>query len=170
MRATLMAGFARRDLIPAALLALALAASGAVTAWIWSVLAPRVQVVMTAEGPVLRDIHTEDWVAGDMAYGLIVLVAGLAAGLIAYSLRRWRGPTMLLALMVGSLAGAVICAWLGPTFDAEAYRRLVETAPVGRQFGRPADLRATGLVLVQPMAAVISYVVCAAWSRSPDLS
>jgi hypothetical protein len=144
---------------------------GVPLAFLWVVLGPHVDVVMTAPGtPDLADYNTEAFVAGDGRYALITAVTGLVLGAAAWILRRGRGPLVVLGLALGSLAGAWITWKLGAHQGEAEFKHLIVTAQAGRHFRQNMRLRATGLVYLQALTAVAVYVGCAAWSRYPDLA
>ncbi len=43
------------------------------------------------------------------------------------------------------------------------------SGPVGTQFTAPVSVRATGVLLIEPLVAVLVYVVTAGWSKYGDL-
>jgi hypothetical protein len=147
------------------------AALGVPLAFLWVVLGPHVDVVMTTPGnPDLADYNTEAFVAGDGRFALITAVTGVVLGATAWLLRRGRGPLVVVGLALGSLAGAWITWKLGTRQGADEFTHLVTTAKAGQHFQQNMRLRATGLVYLQALAAVAVYVGCAAWSRYPDLT
>jgi len=160
----------RGDLVAALAVTAGLAALGIPLGWLWSTLAPHVEVVVRPLGPDLVDYQTEAFIGADAIFALVGAGTGLLTGAGAWLvLRPWRGPLLALALALGSLAGAWVAMRTGQLVGAAAYDELVASASEGRTFPRPVDVRATGVLLVQAAAAVITYVVVAGWSRFPDL-
>jgi hypothetical protein len=163
--------------------ALAVAAFGAPLGLVWSVVTPKVEVVMTDTGPATVQTEPEGYVAGDGWYAFLAIAAGAALAVLVWLVvRRYRGAVMLAALAVGSVASGVIAAWLGHRIGLAEYLRLLEHAPVGRHFRRPVDVRSKeiglwfgflprvrGAVLLQAAAAVALYTLLAGFHRAPDL-
>lgn len=158
-----------RDALVAVAVAAVVAVLGVPLAFLWSAIGPHVAVVMTDAGPLLVDYDTEAFVGGDGSFGAIALGAGIVVGALAWVLRRWRGPAMLVGLAAGAIASSWITWKLGSQFGLDEYRALLRDADVGRGFEQPMKLRAQGLVFLQATVAVIVYVVNAAWSHRPDL-
>lgn len=157
------------ELLAALAVAVAVAVTGGGLALLWRLLAPSVTVVMTAFGPVLADQHSEAFIAVDGVFGALGAGAGVVAGLAAFALRRWRGPVLLVGLVLGCLAASWICSRLGAELGRDGYEKLLDQAEAGRRIRMPVRLRAEGMLLVQPLTAAATYVVCAAWSGRSDL-
>ena len=161
----------RADLVWAAVWALVPVVAGLVLAFVWHALGPHVEIVMTAiDQPDLTDYNTEAFVAGDGRYAVLTGIAGVVTGALAWLLRRGRGPLLVIALAAGSLGGAFLTWKLGTHLGEAEYRHLFKTAVAGTHFSQNMQLRAEGLVYLEPLAAVAVFVGCAAWSRYPDLT
>ncbi|TQS41685.1 DUF2567 domain-containing protein [Cryptosporangium phraense] len=171
--AALMTGIrastAWRDVIAAVVLALVVAASGAINGVLWGTIGPHVPVLMTANGPILAEYYGESSFGAQATYGGLALAAGLLLGPIAYLARRWRGPIVLVGLAAGCLAAGFVSWKLGTWWGRDEYDSLLQHAAPGRQFPMPVELNAKGLLFLEPLMAVLGYVVVAAWSRYPDL-
>jgi hypothetical protein len=160
----------KRDLVWSAVWVMVPVVAGLVLAFVWHAMGPHVDIVMTApDRPDLTDYNTEAFVAGDGRYAVLTGIAGIVTGALAWLLRRGRGPLLVVALAAGSLAGAYLTWKLGTHLGEAEYRRLLKTAAAGTHFSQNMQLRAEGLVYLQPLAAVAVFVGCAAWSRYPDL-
>jgi hypothetical protein len=158
-----------RDAAVALAVALVVAALGAPLALLWAAIGPHAEIVRVEGGPTLYDYNTEAFVGGDVTFGAIAIGMGVVVGAGAWLLRRWRGPALVVALAVGSIAGAWITWKLGQRIGLSEYRELINSAQVGDRFEQPMKLRAQGLLFLQATVAVIVYVVNAAWSHRPDL-
>lgn len=158
-----------RDALAGLVVLLGVAALGAPLALLWSAIGPHVLVLMTPNGAILDDYNTEAFVGGDVTFGAIAIGAGIITGALAWALRRWRGPALLVGVALGGIAGAWVTWKLGHRIGLSEYRDLVENAAPGRRFEQPMQLRAHGLIFLQATVAVIVYVVNAAWSHRPDL-
>jgi hypothetical protein len=163
------AAFAVRDLRAGGLLALLVAASGVPLGLLWAAVGPRASVMLTSDGAVLAEHSQEAFVGADGTFAAIGLGAGFVAGAAAYLWRRGRGPWTAIGLAAGSLAGAWVAWKVGHQVGLSAYQRLLESEPAGQEFERPVDLRAHGALFVEPIVAVIVYVLAAGWSRFGDL-
>jgi hypothetical protein len=163
------AAFTVRDLRLATIAALAVAALGVPLGVLWALLGPRAQVVVTADGAVLAGHEQEVFFGGEGTFVLIGLVAGVTLGAGLYLWRRGRGPWMAVGLAAGSLAGAYVAWKTGHQIGLSTFNRLVEDGRIGQRFLRPMDVRAEGVLFVQPLVAVIVYVLAAGWSRFGDL-
>jgi hypothetical protein len=152
--------------------------------WLWSAVAPKVDVVMTSQG-VWYGTSTgyEEAAAGDGWFVFITAAAGVLSAIAVWIVaRRHRGPVMLFALTVGSVASAVIAAWFGHRIGLAEYERLAHGAAVGQHFSRPANLGTKrvglylgtlpvvqGAVLLQAAGGVMLYTLLAGFHRSPTL-
>ncbi|MGN9775658.1 DUF2567 domain-containing protein [Micromonospora sp. H33] len=163
--------------------ALGLTVLGAPLGLLWATLAPDTPVVKTAAGAVYGETQPEQPIAADGWFSLLGLAFGvLVAVALWFVLRRARGPVGLVAAVLGSL-GAALSAWqVGRRVGLATYERLLDTAPEGRAFGKPADLRAGGIewvlgvlpvpygnVLLPAFGAAVAYTLLAGWSRWASL-
>jgi hypothetical protein len=158
-----------RDVVSALVVTLVLAASGLVTGVLWAWMAPHVPVLMTSNGPILAEYYGESAFGAQAIYGAIGLVVGAVLGPVTYLVRRARGPIMLIGLAAGCLAAAWVAWKVGAWVGRDHYRDLLHHAANGRRFGMPVNLDAKGLMFLEPLVAVLGYVVVAAWSHSADL-
>jgi hypothetical protein len=173
----------RQELLLGLAVAAALAALGLPLGLLWRALAPKVEFVMTEAGATPMQPEPEGFVADDGWYAIITFAAGVLAAILVWLVfRRRRGPIMLLALVVGSIAAGVLTAWLGRHIGYAHYRELFAHAPVGTHFFRPPDVRSAkiglwfgflprvqGAALLQATAAATAYLVLAAFHVEPDL-
>ena len=157
------------DLLAAFVLALTVAASGLITGALWAWIGPHVPVLMTSSGPILAEYYGESAFGSQVTFGALGLGIGTLLGPITYLLRRRRGPIVLVGLALGCLAAAWISWKVGAWVGRDHYKDLLQHAAAGRKFPMPVKLDATGLIFLEPLMAVLGYVVVAAWSRSADL-
>ncbi|MFI5957145.1 hypothetical protein [Cryptosporangium sp. NPDC051539] len=169
MMTGIRASVAWRDALVAVLLAIVVAASGAANGVLWALIGPHVPVLMTANGPILAEYYGESSFGAQATYGGLALAAGLLLGPLAYLVRRRRGPIVLLGLALGCLAAGYVSWKTGTWWGRDEYDSLLQHAAPGRQFPMPVELNAKGLLFLEPLLAVLGYVVVAAWSRYPDL-
>ncbi|MEV4769624.1 DUF2567 domain-containing protein [Micromonospora humida] len=167
----------------AAGLVLGLTASGVPLGLLWAALAPDTPVLKTAEGAVYAQPQPEQPIAADGWFSLLGIGFGVLAAIAVWTLlRRRRGPVNLVALTVGALGAALVAWQVGRRVGLAGYQRLLDTAPAGTPFGKPADLRAGGIdrlfgvlpvpygnLLLAAFAAAVTYTLLAGWSRWPSL-
>ncbi|SCG37558.1 Protein of unknown function [Micromonospora halophytica] len=158
---------------------LGLTALGVPLGLLWAAVAPDTPVVKTADGAVYGQPQPEQPVAADGWFSLLGLGFGVLAAIgLWVVLRRRRGPAVLGATALGGLGAALVAWQLGRRIGLATYQRLLETAPDGQAFTKPADLRAGGLewfvvpygsLLLPAFGAAVTYTLLAGWSRWPSL-
>jgi hypothetical protein len=158
----------RREWTTALATLAALAAVGAAVAPLWVHLAPRLAFRVSTPGTALPVVpEAEEYIAADGRYVIITLVIGIVAGLAGWLVRRSRGPWALLALAAGGLLGAVVTWRLGMLIGT-GYRES-DLRVVGKIIYQPLTLRARAALVVEPVAAVIVYLLAAGFSSRNDL-
>ncbi len=156
------------DLRPSLVLTAALAAAGLPVGLLWLALAPRADFRVTADGPVpVGPPPMELSVADDSVLVLLLVGLGLAAGALAWRLRRLRGVAVLVALAVGTTLAAVI-AWqlgelLGPGPSEADLTRLDAVLTT------PLRLSALPAVAAAPFSALLAYLLGVTVTRTDDL-
>ncbi|MEH0820596.1 MULTISPECIES: DUF2567 domain-containing protein [unclassified Micromonospora] len=150
---------------------------------LWAALAPDTPVLKTAEGAVYAQPQPEQPIAADGWFSLLGLGFGLLAAVgLWIVLRRRRGPAVLAGAALGALGAALVAWQVGRRVGLSGYQRLLESAPEGTAFAKPADLRAGGIewvfgflpvpfgdLLLPAFAAAVTYTLLAGWSRWPSL-
>lgn len=163
--------FSRAELGVAAIIVAALAILGVGVGLLWTAISPHVAVVITADGPSWQANGGDEFFAGEGAFALLSIVLGLHSGIaVWFAARRWRGPILLIALVIGSLTGALIAWQVGKHVGLDAYRELLRNTDVGREFERPVEVRSKGMLLLQALSATATYLWLACWKVHPDLS
>nr|BFE66126.1 hypothetical protein GCM10020063_106520 [Dactylosporangium thailandense] len=172
-----------REVLVALLAAVVVAGLGAPFGLLWSKLAPHVELVQTQYGPYPIDPEPEGYWADDGWFVLMAIGMGILVALAAwFLLRRYRGPIMLLGLVIGSAGASVLGAWLGNKIGWAHYMDLAEHAPVDTHIFRPVKLRTgvssllfgfipwvRGTMLIQSLAAAAVYTGLAGFHVSPTL-
>ncbi|MGC4769966.1 DUF2567 domain-containing protein [Micromonospora sp. DT44] len=163
--------------------ALALAVLGGPLGLLWAAFAPDTPVLKTAEGAIYAEPQPEQPIAADGWFSLLGLAFGVLAALaLWFLLRRRRGPVGLLGAVLGTLAAAPVAWQVGRRVGLATFDRLLESAPAGQAFTKPADLRAGGIdwlghvlpvphgnLLLPAFGAAVTYTLLAGWSRWPSL-
>jgi hypothetical protein len=146
----------------------ALAVVGAALAPLWVQLAPRLAFRVDQPGRALPVIpEAEEYVAADGRFVLLTLLVGVLAGFGCWLARRSRGPLVLFALAAGGLLGAVVTWRLGMRIGT-GYRP-EDLQVVGKVIYQPLTLRAKSALVVEPIAAVICYLLAVGFSARNDL-
>ncbi|HEV7657315.1 MAG TPA: hypothetical protein VGP36_21655 [Mycobacteriales bacterium] len=158
----------RPEWVTALSVIVALAAVGAAVAPLWVHLAPRLAFQVDRPGRALPVVpEAEEYIAADGRFVLITLIAGLVAALACWFVRRSRGPWTLFALAAGGLLGAVVTwrlgLWLGTGYQQS------DLLVVGKVIHQPLTLRAKAGLVVEPVAAVIVYLLATGFSARNDL-
>jgi hypothetical protein len=160
------------------------AVSGLALGWLWTVVAPRLLVIKAEGGAFLyAETEPEQPIAGEGWFAIIGASAGVLFAVLAWVLlRRYRGLAVLLALTVGSIAAAVLAAWLGYRIGHAQFVAADQAAAVGDRINGPLVLamtggdpqdtwrwRPTGVLAVQALFAALTYTFLAGFSPYLDL-
>lgn len=173
----------RGEIVAALVLAGVAAALGAPLGLLWWALAPQVELIKLDSGVYPTDSEPEGYFADDGWFILLGAGMGVLLGVAAWMLaRRHRGPLIALGLVIGSVAGGVLAAWLGHRFGLAGYERLLREAPAGTRLYRPVNLRIAdvglwqgflpkvrGTPLIPAFAAASMYTLLAAINPWPSL-
>lgn len=158
----------KADLLPGLSVLSLISVLGLPIAWLWAQLAPPQFVRMSSGGQVsplpLESYHSFD------DFGIFALASfgvGLLTGFVAWRIRRRRGPVLLIAVVLGSAIAAWLAMRLGVSFAAGRFP--VSAVPVGATLRQAPQLTSAWLLIVQPLAAALSYGTAAAWCGMDDL-
>lgn len=159
----------KADLLPAISIALLLAVFGLPLGWIWSRIAPPQRVGVSNTGQVLPLVDETYHVWDDVAiYLLMGLAFGIVAGVAIWLLRERRGPTVMIAAVIGAVAAGWLMTKTGVSFAAGDY--IVPSGlKVGSLFDVAPQLNTGWILLAPPLGVALAYLVLAAWSGSEDL-
>ncbi|MBX7264673.1 DUF2567 domain-containing protein [Micromonospora sp. Llam7] len=174
---------AARTAVVGAVTVLLLGLLGAPLGLLWAAVAPATPVIKSGDGAVYGQAQPEQPIAADGWFSLFGLAFGVLAALaVWFVLRRRRGPVGLVVVVAGGLAAGVVAWQVGRRVGLAGYQRLLETAPDGTPFTKPADLRAGGIdlflgvlpvpfgnLLLPAFGAAVAYTLLAGWSRWPSL-
>jgi imidazolonepropionase-like amidohydrolase len=148
----------RRDLSAAVIVLLASLPLGALMGLIWERVAPKAHWMVQGGGAALGELEQTAFVAADGWFAVLGAATGLLCGAIAFVLFRDRSRMLPVGLAAGGILGSLI-AWqvgqaLGPgPIDSHS------GAPDGSTFDGPLDLRAHGVLLSWPLAALLAVLV-----------
>lgn len=161
----------RADLGPALGVLCAVAVLALPLGALWSWLAPPELVMRSVHaatpGGVLPLAGQSEHRFDDMATFLLLgLVAGVLTGAALWLLRRWRGPVVLVAAMLGSLVAAWLAMRVGLWLAAARYPDLAST---GLAFPRAPVLDSSWVVIAQPFSVAVTYCITTTWNGTDDL-
>lgn len=114
--------------------------------------------------PVVIPDESEAQIAGDGRFVLLTVLAGLLFGLVAWTVRRYRGPVTAAALAAGGLLGSLLAMATGRLLARGAGSPALNTA-----FHPRLTLHASAALFVQAFIAVLTYTVLAGLARDPEL-
>jgi hypothetical protein len=149
-----------RATVTAVLLVVAGALLGLLGGAIWAAIAPRVVYqVYTLSPPTAYAINPETsaFVAADGIFTFISLGGGALLGLAGYlvGVRRY-GPTSMVGLIVGGVAGAFVMKWLGTMLTGgQTFDTKLATSKPGTLLKAPITLGSHGALAFWPVAAAL---------------
>jgi hypothetical protein len=158
----------RREVIVGLGTVAVLAVAGLGVAWAWLAVAPRLgfRVVSPGNGvPVVPE--AEQFFAADGWFTLLTLAVGALAAVLLWRLRSTRGPAALVALALGGLAGAVVTWRFGAVLAPAPSETALRT--VGRVVYPALRLRALSALVVEPIAAIVTYLLFTGFAVRNDL-
>lgn len=135
---------------------------------LWTVSAPRAEVLLTAGGTVYAHPQPSAVIAADGWFAVLAGVTGLACGIALYVVGRrhlrgrMREVAALGGLTFGGLLGSLTAAHVGRLVAMPAFQERIRTAPPGANVPALLELQATGLVVLWPIAAVVVFTACLA--------
>lgn len=146
---------------------------------LWSAVAPRLHVTVSAQGLDAGDLESDEALVGaDGTFFLLMLAMGLLCGLLAWWAFRRSGPVTVLALVVGGCAAGLVAAAVGLMPGADAAVAAVSQGShfrgrIDLYLGRlqPDDslaLRSAWAFVAWPAGACIAFLA-AALRRPQDL-
>lgn len=168
-------GVAVRADLPAAIRVLwVVVALGVPLGLLWALLAPPqvVAVVAGAGAEQVRMVPLDGQNEQRFAAMGTFLLFGLATGILVGAalwllLRQRRGPVVLLAGIVGSMAATLLAAQIGVSF-AE-WRYPLDPAVPGAIVVRPPVLESLWVVIAPPFAVAMTYAIGVAWNGREDM-
>lgn len=161
----------KRDLLPGLSVLLTTSLFGFGAAFLWALLAPpQTKIASPQEGAGLQPFGVESYHRLDalMVFVLIGLGAGAITGIAVWLLRQRRGPVVMLAMTLGSVAAAVLAQWQGGKMAEGMYPQPATMQPYDVVAVQPV-LETWWGILAWPLAAALAYGCCAAWNGLDDL-
>ncbi|MEV5507525.1 ABC transporter permease [Streptomyces orinoci] len=161
----------RAELVPAAVVAVAVTVAGVLLGLLWVWLSPRVPLISDGKAVYLKNTEGEQAIGADGVFALLGLGFGALSAAVVFWLRRTGGIALVAGLAVGSLLASLLAwrlgMWLGPTSDVAAHARAVGKGVV---FDAPLRLGAKGMLLAWPVAAMaVHLLLTALWGpRDPE--
>lgn len=136
---------------------------------VWAFLAPAVRMLVVTEdrGVVLttESLHRFDAVAIFVGIGLVL---GVLSAVVVWGMRRSRGPGAVAALVLGSTLGAGVAALVGMGI-ARLRFPAVDSPTVGSIIAAAPGLSTPMVLIVQPLAAALVYLLLVSLSPHDDL-
>lgn len=159
----------RRELRAALVLLSAAVLMSLLVGVLWGLLAPteRVLVVEPGRGAALvgESLHRFDATALFAGAGA---VTGFLSAVAGWRWRRMRGPIQGAGLLLGSVAGAWLMAWIGDLVVTWDNPR-PDDPPVGRIVALPVEVGSQLALVVQPLMAALVILILAGLSPAEDL-
>jgi hypothetical protein len=123
----------------------------------WWRLAPRVEVVV--ESGQLVDFQTKGFLASDISYGALAIVAGLLVTIGLARMRREHLISVLVAAVVSGLVGSLVMWWVGHFLGRVDIAGLAGTESAVVE--APLVLHMGAMLLVWPIVAAMVVTVLA---------
>ncbi|GAA2579735.1 hypothetical protein SMC26_43755 [Actinomadura fulvescens] len=133
---------------------------GPLAGLLWAKIVPRVDYIVVQGKPLLADAEGQGPVGMDGRFALIVVLAGIGCGALAYLAGgRDNDIALVLGLAAGGIAAAFLAWKTGQQIGLTGYENAVRGAKDGTVVEGVARLRATGVVTFWPILAVGTYGV-----------
>jgi len=123
----------------------------------WWRLSPRVEVVV--ESGQLVDFQTKGFLASDISYGVLAIVAGLLVTIGLARMRREHLISVLIASLVSGFAGSIAMWWVGHYLGRVGIAGLAGTESAVVE--GPLALHMGAMLLVWPIVAAMVVTVLA---------
>jgi hypothetical protein len=140
---------------------------GLLVGFSWLAWSPRTVAFLVPDGsgrPIVIPDESEAQMAGDGRFLVLSVIAGLLIGVVAWRIRRIRGPWTLALLVLGGLVSSLIARAVGtalaPGSNAGALHAAIHP---------PLTLHSTPILCVQGFVAVLVYTSMAGLSSDPTL-
>ncbi|MEU5980526.1 hypothetical protein [Streptomyces sp. NPDC047315] len=153
----------RADLRDGAVVVVAVSVLGVALGLLWLWLAPKVPLISNGREIYLRDTEGEEAIGADGTFALLGFVFGAISAAGVFWWRRRGGLVQVVALAIGGLLAGLVAwrvgVWLGPTTDVVAHAKAVGP---GVAFDGPLELRAYGVLVAWPLSAMLAHLLLTA--------
>ncbi|MFF0449498.1 ABC transporter permease [Streptomyces sp. NPDC004609] len=153
----------RADLRDGVIVVVAVALLGIALGLLWQWLAPKVPLISDGEAVFLTDTEGEESIGSDGTFALLGMVFGVITAAGVFWFRRRGGVVLVAALALGGLLGSLLAwrtgMWFGPTSDVVAHAKQVGE---GVPFDAPLKMKAYGVLLAWPLAAMVGHLLLTA--------
>jgi uncharacterized membrane protein YeaQ/YmgE (transglycosylase-associated protein family) len=132
---------------------------GAPVGLLWAAIAPKVDLVVTADGVDPNSYWTKEFVAADAWFLIIGMLVGALCGVLAWQLSRRHQLAAVFGLTVGGLLAALIAWRVGHLVDVSRLSTTLASLNGRLPVDPTLDLRAKGVLFAWPFAAVASFLL-----------
>ncbi|HEX6445961.1 MAG TPA: hypothetical protein VF053_12790 [Streptosporangiales bacterium] len=149
------------QVLTAVVMVVALAVIGGVGGVLWHLIAPRTELVFSDGVANFVGPAPSQPVAADGWFAVIALVAGIVTGSLTQAFLHHRMPGAVVGLAVGATVASLAMWKVGHWFGAAAYAAAVHHVANGEHLYAPLSVRATGVLLLWPLAATLTIFIAA---------
>lgn len=132
---------------------------------VWWRLAPRVPMVIRPEGSSFSQYQPDGFIAADVSFGILALLAGVALTIGLVVMRREHLVSVLGSALLAGIVGSILMWQVGSRLGAVDIAGLVATTDQETMVDGPLEIRMWALLLVWPIAsaAVVTITAVADW-------
>lgn len=131
---------------------------GALVGFVWWRVAPVAAVRIESGGGYYVDPDPETYIAADLWFAVLCVVAGLVAGSLLWRAGRRSATVAVAALAVGGLAGAFVAKVVGQVLG-RADATAASSLPVGSITHVSLRLQSAAALVALPVAALLAWLV-----------
>lgn len=135
--------------------------SGAALGVMWSALAPRVPLVIAPESASPQGFQPEEYLASDIAFGILGLVAGVAVTIGLAYMRREHLMSVLVAALLASGLGTAAMWFVGTRLGSVDIEGLQATTTSEIIVDGPLTVSLPAVYLMWPVASALIVTVLA---------
>lgn len=135
--------------------------SGAALGVVWAALAPRVPMVIQPESTRPDGFQPEGYLASDVAFGVLGIVAGLAVTIGLAYMRREHLLTVLGAGLIASAVGTAAMWWVGTRLGSVDIEGLQATTDGELVVDGPLEVTLPGMFLMWALSSAIVVTILA---------
>lgn len=135
--------------------------AGAALGVIWWRLSPRVSLIVRPEDTTPADYQPDAWIAADVTFAALAVVAGLGVTVALITMRRSHLLTVLLAALVAAGIGTATMAFVGQRLGAVDIAGLQATLDTETVIEGPLTVTMPAVLLVWAVTASVVVTVVA---------